>query len=203
MGTSLKEIKAEHEKTVLRAPVSGFTVLHETNTQVDLKRKLRVGDTVWQGQPILYLPDSSSMIVKTQVREMDLHKISPGLEATVTVDAYPDSKVSGKVENIGVMASESSSAADRSFQFNIKLDKRDSRLRPGMTARVFINVGHVENALTLPLTAVFSENGNSFSFVYESGRYIPRPIVLGQMNEDVSEIVSGLSEGEKVSLVKP
>ncbi len=59
-----------------------------------------------QNQPLLYLPDISAMIVKTQVREIDLHKLVKNQECKVQVDAYPDSVLEGQVAFIGALASE-------------------------------------------------------------------------------------------------
>ena len=93
----------EDARAVVRAPLSGFVVLNEI-FQGNQKRKPRAGDTVWQGQAPLYLPDLTSMIVKTQVREEDLQKIKKGLGATVRVDAYPDASFEGEVGTVGVLA---------------------------------------------------------------------------------------------------
>src|SRR3954470_11129138 len=63
MKAALSQAEAELAKTVIHAPNPGFVVLEEVAAPGDTKHKLRVGDTVWQGQPILYLPDSSAMLV--------------------------------------------------------------------------------------------------------------------------------------------
>ena len=202
LQNSLSEIKLDHDNSILRAPTSGFVVLHD-NPQGEPRRKLHVGDTVLQGQSILYIPDTSSMVVQTQVREVDLHKVVQGLEALVKVDAYPDVDFSGEVENIGVMATENSGSPGKNFQFTVKLKGEDPRLRPGMTARVFIIVSRVKDALTIPLTGLFTEGGKTHCYVHDGFRFQDRPVTVGQMNEEVAQITSGLNEGESVSLVKP
>lgn len=200
---SRNQISEEFEKTTLRAPTAGFAVLHETTTPGEPPHKLRVGDTVWQGQPILYLPDPSLMVVKSQVREVDLHKIGIGMKALVRVDAYPDTSLEGQVESIGTLAAESSGSTDKNFQFTVKLRGNDPRLRPGMTSRVFILVGQAENVLSIPLTALFSEGGRNHCYVLNSGKLVSQAVGVGQMNDEMVEITSGLSEGDRVSLVKP
>ncbi len=102
-------------------------------------RKPRIGDQVWQNQPLVYLPDISRMIVSTQVREVDLHKIDIGKPASVRVDAYPQLALRGTVESIGVLAdAKTGEAGLKYFRIIVSLDQSDPRLRPGMTARMVI-----------------------------------------------------------------
>ena len=199
---TMDEIKLDHENSILRAPTSGFVVIND-NPQGEPRRKLRVGDTVWQGQSIFYIPDTSSMVLETQVREVDLHKIAPQQEAVIKIDAYPDVAFSGQVENIGAMATENPGSPEKYFHFTVKLKGEDPRLRPGMTARVFITVSRVQNALTIPLTGLFTESGKTHCFVHDGYQFQDRPVTVGQMNEEVAQITTGLNEGESVSLVRP
>jgi HlyD family secretion protein len=200
---ALAEVKAEHGKTVLRAPIDGFVVIRESGGSVE-RRRIRMGDTIWQGQPILYIPDLTTMIVKAQVRENDLNKIRAGLQATVKVDAYPALSLVGQVESIGALAVEDSSAATgKHFQITIKLRESDPRLRPGMTARAFITVDQVSDAITIPIAALFVDAGSTYCYFRNGDGFLRRAIKTGRMNEDVVEITSGLTQGDRVSLIKP
>ena len=87
--SALSAARRQLDATIIRAPIPGMVVLREEFVGGQ-KRKPRVGDAVWQNQPLVYLPDVSSMIVKTRVREVDLHKIAVGMTATITLEAYPD-----------------------------------------------------------------------------------------------------------------
>ena len=201
---ALEQSRAELEKTVVHAPSAGFVVLHEI-FQSNQKRKPRGGDTVWQGQPILYLPDLSSLVVKTQVREEDLHKTRAGLGAAIRVDAYPDASFEGEVASVGVLAMENERAAmvGKHFQYVVNLKGTDPRLRPGMTARVFIVADTVRDALTVPLAALFTENGRKVCYVYDGQRLLPVAVTVGRTNEDLAEVLDGLTVGQRVSLVRP
>ena len=201
---ALAQSQDELDKSTVRAPLSGFVVLNEI-FQSNQKRKPRAGDTVWQGQAPLYLPDLSSMIVKTQLREEDLQKIRKGLATTVRVDAYPDAIFEGEVGTVGVLAIDPAGTAmvGKHFQYTVSLKGSDPRLRPGMTARVFIVADSARDVLTVPLAALFNESEGKICFVYDGKRYSPRTVRAGRTNEDVAEILEGLREGEKVSLVRP
>ncbi len=199
---ALAQARSELAKSAIVAPIDGFVVLSEI-FQNNQKRKPRAGDTVWPGQPILYLPDLSAMMIKSQVREEDLHKLRPGQQVSVHIDAYPDAVFSGELQNVGVLALENASTAGKHFQFSVRLKGSDPRLRPGMTARVSIVTDHIRNALTVPLTALFAEDGRRYCYVVEGSRSERRLVRVGRSNEDVAELLGGLAEGARVSLVKP
>lgn len=201
---ALEDARSELDKTVVKAPFPGIVVLYELFRD-NQKRKPRVGDTVWQNQPLLYLPDISSMIVKTQVREVDLHKISVGQKVAVKVDAYPDVLFEGQVISIGVLGNDGAEGgrSEKYFQLSIVVKGKDTRLRPGMTARVFILTDTVKDVLTIPLQAVYNENGRNYCFIYSGKKFRKAQVSLGRQNEDVAEILSGIKKGDRVSLVRP
>lgn len=191
-------------QTVIRAPLSGIVIHYETfrNGQ---KRKPRVGDTVWQNQPLLYVPDISSLIVKTATREVDLHKIALEQPATIQVDAYPDSQFNGRVAFIGALATEriAGHGGDKYFQLTIALEGRDMRLRPGMTAHVAIHADEARNVLAIPVQAVFSQGRQRFCYVLKDAQLIKTTVKTGKQNEDFIEILNGLAAGNQVSLMRP
>jgi HlyD family secretion protein len=201
---TLAQARADMARTEVRAPSAGFVVLNEWY-QGNQKRKPRAGDTVFQGQPLLYLPDLSSMLVKSQLREEDLHKIRIGQPASVRVDAYPDASFQGEVDNIGVLAVESaeSGSIGKHFQYTVKLKGTDERLRPGMTARVSIISDQVKDVLRIPVAALFQDDKQRFCHVRVGGKLEAVPVKVGRSNEDWVEIREGLTVGQQVSLVRP
>jgi len=192
------------EKTVIRAPSSGIAIHYEAYREGS-KRKPREGDRVIQSQPLVYLPDISAMIVKTQVREIDLHKLVRDQKCEVQVDAYPDSVLKGQVAFIGALASENFrlGRGEKYFELTIALKNMDERLRPGMTARVSILSDSVNDQLTIPVQAVFEEAGTKFCYKYLEKRFKKVGITTGRQNEDLVVILSGLNAGDQVSLTKP
>lgn len=201
---ALDNIREELGKAFVYAPFPGIVVHYETQRD-NQKRKPRVGDPVWQNQPLLYLPDISSMVVKTLVREVDLHKVSKGKKASIQVDAYPKLALTGQVTSIGVMASDSSETekGEKYFQVVVAVDGEDSNLRPGMTSRVNIQIDTAQNVLAVPVQAVFIDGAHKYCYLGNGKNIKKAAVVLGRQNEDYAEIVSGLNEGDVVSLIKP
>ncbi len=205
--SSLAIAREELEKTVLRAPFSGITILYEAFRDGQ-KRKPREGDTVLMHQPILYLPDISKLIVRTKVREVDLHKVQVGQQASVLIDAYPALSFQAEVQFIGALAAGngSGSGVAKYFQVVLTLTGKDMRLRPGMTAQVLINAENAENALLLPVQAVFQDDsGHPFCYLFSlpTDEIRKIPVAIGRENEIQVEILSGLKQGDRVSLTAP
>ncbi len=202
--TALDKARFELAKTEITAPFDGI-VIHYATFRDGRKRKPREGDSVFFNQPILYLPDVLKMIVKTKVREVDLHKIELNQHGRIIVDAYPDADLTGTLTFIGALATseESGKSREKYFQVIFQVTEEDSRLRPGMTCRISIQAESVRNALTVPVQAVFSENQLDVCYVLRrQGGFEKKVVVTGRQNEEFVEITGGLQAGEQVSLVR-
>ncbi len=201
---SLTQAQNELNKTTIKAPFAGIVVLNETFMDGQ-KRKPRTGDRVLQNQPLLYLPDISSMLVKTQVREIDLHKISIGQKCAIRTDAYPDTLFDGEITFLGILASGrvEGMGGEKYFQLTVSLKGENSKLRPGMTARISVLADQVKNSLTIPVQAVFDEGGRKYCYKANGSRFKKIQISVNRQNEDMAEIVSGIEKGDRISLVMP
>ncbi len=202
---ALDQARLELEKTVIKAPFEGIVIHYETFRDGE-KRKPREGDSVFMGQPILYLPDISKMIVKTRIREVDLFKLALGQKGSVRVDAYPDSAFSGDLTFIGALATAETpgSGQEKYFQVIVTLRDGDTRLRPGMTCRISITAQSAAQAVVIPTQAVFDGPDGSSSYVRTNwGTYELRRITTGIQNEDLVQVLKGLEPGEKVSMIEP
>ena len=202
--TYLDTARLELEQTVIRAPSAGIAIHFEAYREGS-KRKPREGDSVLPNQPLVYLPDISAMIVKTHVREIDLHKIVVGQTCQVQVDAYPESVFTGEIYFVGVLASELQrlGRGEKYFELTIALNDQNSRLRPGMTARVTILSATVKEQLAIPVQAVFEEGGATYCYRHRGSGFEKVGVTTGRQNEDLVVIRSGLNPGDRISLIKP
>lgn len=197
--------QALHElaMTEIKAPAPGMAVLREEFRSGE-RRKPRTGDLVIKNQPLLNLPDMSSVVVKTKVREVDLHKVGVGKKASIEIDAYPHLKPTGEVVSIGVLAvNERQAMGDKVFEVVVKLDQPHAALRPGMTARVTIHSADVDGSRVVPLHAVFSKKNQHYCYRKTMGGFKETPVSLGAHNENWVEILEGLKEGDQVALIDP
>jgi HlyD family secretion protein len=198
----LELAKQQLARCEVRAEVPGIVVYKEVFFGSE-QRKPQVGDQVWANQPLIILPDISRMVVETKVRETDIHKVERNQKVTVRVEAYPDLRLSGAVVLVGTLAQEEKERRGaKFFSVAVQVNESEPRLRPGMTARVEIEVEERQKALYVPLEAVFEREGRSV--VYPAGRRPrPREVVLGPSNADFVVVERGLSRGERVLLRDP
>jgi len=192
-------------RTEVRADVPGIVVYRDVFFGSE-QRKPQVGDQVWANQPLLILPDISRMVVETRVRETDVHKVERNQKVTVRVPAYPDLQLTGRVTLIGTLAQKDDDKERRWAKFfgvTVEINESEPRLRPGMTARVEIEVEERSRALFVPLEAVFEREGRTRCYLVEGGRLLAREVVLGPSNQDFVVVETGLRKGDRVALREP
>ncbi|MCE2982086.1 MAG: efflux RND transporter periplasmic adaptor subunit [Parachlamydia sp.] len=194
----------ELAETEIKAPAPGM-VVHREEYRSGQKRKPRVGDILVKNQPLMDLPDLQSMVVKTRVREIDLHKIDLGKNATIQVDAYPRLYLKGSVSTIGVLALTDAGRVneEKFFEVRIRIEDVDERLRPGMTTRVTLHAQEEGNALAVPVHAVYGAGKEHYCYVQTANGYEKRKIETGIHNEQWMQVLGGVKAGEKVCLLPP
>jgi RND family efflux transporter MFP subunit len=187
----------------VRATVSGLVIYKEVFFGSE-KRKVQVGDQVWPNQPLIMLPDLSKMTVESEIRETDIYKVEKDQKVSISVDAYPELELEGRVDYIGTLALETEARrGGKYFTVTILVTAADPRLRPGMSARVELLVDRIEDALYVPLEAVFERGGKHYVYVVRGGSYEPREILAGPSNDNHVVVESGLESDERVLLGDP
>ena len=89
------------------------------------------------------------------------------------------------------------------FDVTVKIDEKDSGLKPGLTATLDIIVDHQENVVFVPLPAIVSRKGEHHVFVAHEGKIEERKVVLGPSNEQNIIVQKGLRPGEQLVLGLP
>lgn len=187
----------------IHATVSGMVIYQDVFFGTD-KRKVQVGDQVWPNQPLLTLPDLSEMVVETQVRETDIHKVEKNQRVEIAVDAYPELSLAGEVSFIGALArQEHEVRVGKYFQVTVLVREEDERLRPGMSARVELLVDKLDRAHFVPLEAVFEKAGRYYCYVLRNQEPELQEVLIGPSNENHVVIEAGLATGERVFLRDP
>jgi multidrug resistance efflux pump len=177
-------------------------VVHEEYLSASPRRKVRLGDRVTGTQGIVTIPDVDRMVVEASVTEADVHRVTPGQPAAIWLEAYPGLQLSGRVTAIGTLARSSADRPfdDKRFDVAIALDPTSADVRPEMTARADIDLGARDSALLVPVNAVFEDQGEPVCHVVRRFGIETRRVELGETDGYLIEIVSGLTEGDRVSL---
>jgi RND family efflux transporter MFP subunit len=193
---------------VMLAPRAGLVVYATSGTPEDSK-KISVGMVPFQGQDLMYLPDVSSMLVDTEVGEIDLAKVRVGEPAAVMLDAYPGVQFKGEVVTVANLAkrkvnrTSGKQTGAKVFDVTVRVVANDPRLKPGLSATVEILCNQYPEALTVPLEAVFyDENEKPFVYVRKHGRVEEKPVSIADSNDRVA-VVKNLGLNEEVLLAPP
>ncbi len=143
---SLNQAKVNLSYTNIISPIDGIVI----------SRNVDVGQTVAASlqAPVLFTiaEDLKKMQVDTNVSEGDVGRLTPGMKATFTVDAYPGQRFKGVIETIRNSATTVQNVV--TYDAVIKVSNDDLRLRPGMTANVTIVYAEKDDALAVQSAAL-------------------------------------------------
>jgi HlyD family secretion protein len=187
----------------MRSPIDGL-VVHEKVWRSGRQVKVQEGDSPWPMQPILSLPDLSTLYVATDVDEIDISRIAEGQICTVTLEAYPDTSFPGRVSNVGNLARTKYYGSGPSvFDVEIDLDRMDPRFRPGMKVKADVMVDRFEDEIFVPIEGVFSVGGGTVVYVSRGGSFEERPVSVGKRNDTHIVVLDGLDGSEEIALANP
>lgn len=203
--STLEEANSDANETIITAPISGV-VVGEPKTAGTMAVQGSDNPTV-----IMRIADLSKKQIKAKVDETDIGNIRIGQEATFTVDAFTDKKFTARVSKISqtdvtnswdTSSSASSSSSGTSviyYYVTLDVDDPENLLLPAMTARVVINTADRNDALVVPLSTLKTDAAGSYVLVLqEDGTQETRYVETGIYSDEYVEILSGLSEGERV-----
>jgi HlyD family secretion protein len=194
----------ELASTIVRAENPGLLVYLDIWKGGGSMGKPQVGDTPWPGQDLMELPDLSTMLLKTQVSEVDGDKVKNDQVTYVTLDAFPDTVFRGKVTRVGTIAKKKDYQSDINvFEVEVTLDGADPRLKPGMSAKGEIIAEEIPNSIWLPIESVFEKDGKTVVYVTGGGRPQKKEVRVGKRNDTSIIIKEGLKGDELVCLQDP
>lgn len=183
----LKKWEDAYKATSLIAPLDGTIISRDTEP----------GQTVTTQDSVLVLSDR--LIVSAQVDETDIGTVRDGQRVHITLDAYQDVEISGKVTRIAYEATTVNNVTI--YEVEIQPERIPTCMKSGMTSTVNFIIAEAENVLTLPIGAVQSGRRGQFVFVQypESDEPPERCMVkTGLSSNGRIEIVSGLNEHDHV-----
>lgn len=204
---ALQAARDQLASCVIRSPIAG-TVIH---------RGIEVGELVTPGvsetgnrEPLLSVADLSSLVVESDINQIDVGKLAVGQPVTVRVDTLPGASFKGEVYKVSPAAV---AGRERDVQLfpmeTLVRDTAGSRLRPGMSADLDIFVASRHDVLLLPVEAVTREKGGvgRVTFVRKrtDGKWAreTRTVRLGAASDQEVEILSGMEDGDQVLIDPP
>ncbi len=194
---------ALREATIL-SPIDGVVLVRDKEVGDGVSSILTAGGNATQ---IMTLGDLSDMYVEARVDEVDLGRITLGMPARVTVDAHRGRLLEGRVARIAPAGSVDANGIV-TFEVRVTVDDPDGLLKPDMTADAKLVVDRREAVASLAQSALerTPEGGWRARRVVGSGegaRVETVDVELGLSDGLMTEIVSGLSVGDRVLLPDP
>jgi RND family efflux transporter MFP subunit len=166
----------------------------------------RPGDQAWPGAAVAELPDATSLRISARVDETERGRLAVHQPVTVQLNAIPDRQFTGRIEQIGAIATldfNSGWPIARNFTLEVGLDQTDARFKPGITGDVIVIVDKVPNAIVIPSRALFQKSGQNITYVSRGGEFEERSVEIGRRSGDKVLVAKGISAGEKVALRDP
>ena len=176
----------------LRAPFDG----------VIAELAIELGEWSTPSPPVIQVPsvidviDTSSIYVSAPMDEVDSARLRADLPARVSVDSHRGQHFAGRVVRVGSYVLDVEEQ-NRTVEIEVELDDGEfaASLLPGTSADVEVVLDAREDVLRMPTAALLS---GEKALVLEDGRLVSRPLEIGLRNWDVTEVRSGLAEGEQV-----
>jgi RND family efflux transporter MFP subunit len=180
------ELDLEHVKLV--SPIDGIV----------LERLVNPGESTHRDQIVLKLGSLNTVLMTAKITEEKMHAVQVGLDAQVVFPAFPGENFSGKVVKIDPNID----PVTRTFTAYVEIKNADLRLKPGLSGFVRIRRS-IQNVLAVPSIAIMNPSGEQATIyvVNDNGRANLRKVRPGAVVNAMTEIVSGLREGEKVVTV--
>lgn len=173
------------ENTVLRSPVTGVVTA----------RNYDPGDMIGN-LPVLTVGQLSPEVkVIINISENDMATIRQGMPVAITFDAFPDRDFAGKIRRVYPTVD----PATRTFSVEVRIANPREEIKPGMFARVSIDLGSQQNVV-VPDRAVVKQtgSGNKYVYVLRGNRVSYNQVQLGQRLDTSYELLSGIADGDTV-----
>jgi HlyD family secretion protein len=206
---SEKATYAKHRTEVLIKSVATMQVPSPRDGTVVLKtdysgQKKKIGDSVWRGETVLSVVGLSKMRGKGILDEVDLARVAAKQPVRLSLDALPDAKLTGIVDEISKsVEAKSQTDASRVAHLVISLDKTAVPLRPGMRFRGQVETEKLAQVVQVPVEAVFVTADGPVAYRKHGSGVERVKLELGKRSTTEIEVKSGLVPGDLVSRIDP
>ena len=191
LEAAVQSARDELEYTYLRAPFDGTIVAKYVENFEDVRPK----------QAILRLLDTTRIELVVDVPETRISNLAYVRDILVRFDAFPDIEIPAEIKEVGREASQTT----RTYPVTLIMDQpEDAKILPGMAGRATAEVATLDAVgLVVPVTAVFSVNGEDGSYVWvidETSQTVSRRAVeIGQIVPHGISVTSGIEPGDWVA----
>lgn len=188
---SLQQAQYNMRNAQLTAPFDGIV------TQLNLTTAVSSASGSSSASTSIQVTDLSSLQVSVNMAEVDVSKIKLGQEVALTLDALSGVNLSGKVSQIAYVGTTTSGVVNYPVIISLP-NATQSGVKVGMTANVAITVDQRESVLLVPNRAIKAQGRQKVVQVQTATDVQTRVITVGLANDNQSEVLTGLNEGDAV-----
>ncbi|HRY76840.1 MAG TPA: efflux RND transporter periplasmic adaptor subunit [Candidatus Paceibacterota bacterium] len=139
---------------------------------------------------------SNDLYASVTLNEVDAANVKAGQKAMLTFDAIEGLDVVGQVDEIDAIGTVSQGVV--SYNVKIAFATTDVRIKSGMSVSATIITDSKTDVLLIPNAALKSQGDVNYVQVLENNAPVNKTVEIGLVNDDYTEITSGLTEGDKV-----
>ena len=162
-----------------------------------IERLVLPGQKIMAGEPLLVIADLSTVWADADIYQSDLPYVKVGMRVELSLPYWSGKKFTGQV----TFVSPTLDAESRTLKARLEIPNPEVLLKPGMFAAAQLSY-ELGEGLAIPEAAVMRTAQQTYAFRDASdGRLVPTPIVVGERSDGYYQLVSGLSEGDKVASI--
>ncbi|URR36460.1 efflux RND transporter periplasmic adaptor subunit [Thermosynechococcus sp. HN-54] len=193
--------RAALEDTVIRAPFMGIITQKYANPGAFVTPTTTASATT-SATSTSIVAIAEGLEILAEVPEVDIGQVLVGQPVEIRADAYPGETFQGRVRLVAPEAVVEQNVTF--FQVRVSLLTGLEKLRSGMNVDLDFLGQKINNALLVPTVAIAVERGQTGVYVVgEDNRPKFRPVTIGSSWQDQTQIISGLSVGERVFIDFP
>ena len=199
----LQQIYVQFQDTTITAPFDGIITQRYANVGAFVTPSTSVSSSTDDSAPktsILAL--AKGLQVRAKIPEVDITRLSPGQPVRVRADAYTEQEFKGQIIRIAPEAVKEQNVT--SFDVIIGLIDGQNKLRSKMNVDLTFLGKSIPEAVVVPTVSIVTEGGKTGVLVpNEKGKPEFKPVKIGIVIEDKTQIISGIEAGERVFIDLP
>ena len=152
------------------------------------------GQVVGAGQTVVTIVQDGEREVEINIPENRMGELRAEGKIKVSFWALPNAVAEGKVREIAPMAD----PVTRTFKVRISLINPPPEIKLGMTAAVTVANGDLQQTINIPLAAIYQSGDSPAVWVVKDDALTLRPVKTGNFGNGTIQVLSGLSQGERI-----
>jgi membrane fusion protein (multidrug efflux system) len=182
---TLEQLKTRLGYAVIRSPINGVVT----------EKRLEAGDIVSPQTRLFSVAETSTLVSRVMVSELEVPLLRAGASVDVSVDALGGARVAGRIRRVFPSAD----TVTRLVPVEVALTGSAlNQLKPGYTIRSTFRLGSRDDALLIPTRAVMGPAGARTVVIVRQGKSERRIVRVGPDIDGKTEVLEGLAVGDTV-----